>query len=297
VRPEAISPWTWHLVFLYQLSRARYPFKANDLSLETWLLMGTVRQVLKNPARTTWPRIEWQTNQKKLEDYRAYQEEMLKISREYSQSRWQYGLTGPVPPTPGTASQEWQANLEQMTPWPGASSREMAARGEASAGLLAQSWQKNLSDVSGAVEQWGAGFLQTLGQVAAAWGSILGSRGGGQEGWSSLLGGVLDFGGWFHQGGVVEAHQGMVISPGTLMGTNSSSWPRRGPPREACPVWGKKASLRTGSSALRGEAAPRYGVTIQVQTLDASGVAGLDWDRVVQRHLAPALRQEAARRW
>ena len=46
-----------------------------------------------------------------------------------------------------------------------------------------------------------------------------------------------------------------------------------------------------------GRAAPRYDVTIQVQTLDASGVAGLDWDRLVQRHLAPALRQEAERRW
>ncbi len=47
LRPEAISPWTWHLVFLYQLSRAGYPFKANDLTLETWLLLGTVRRVLE----------------------------------------------------------------------------------------------------------------------------------------------------------------------------------------------------------------------------------------------------------
>jgi len=51
VRPEAISPWTWHLVFLYQLSRAGYPFKANDLSLEAWLLMGTVRRVLEGVQR------------------------------------------------------------------------------------------------------------------------------------------------------------------------------------------------------------------------------------------------------
>ncbi len=47
LRPEAISPWTWHLVFLYRLSRAGYPFKANDLSLEAWLLLGIVRQVLE----------------------------------------------------------------------------------------------------------------------------------------------------------------------------------------------------------------------------------------------------------
>jgi hypothetical protein len=51
VRPEAISPWTWHLVFLYQLSRAGYPFKANDLSLETWLLMGKVCRVLEGVQR------------------------------------------------------------------------------------------------------------------------------------------------------------------------------------------------------------------------------------------------------
>ncbi len=51
LRPEGVSPWTWHLVFLYQLSRAGYPFKANDLSLETWLLLGTVRRVLEGAQR------------------------------------------------------------------------------------------------------------------------------------------------------------------------------------------------------------------------------------------------------
>ena len=51
IRPEAVSPWTWHLVFLYQLSRAGYPFKANDLTLETWLLLGTVRRVFEGVQR------------------------------------------------------------------------------------------------------------------------------------------------------------------------------------------------------------------------------------------------------
>ncbi|MCJ7819202.1 MAG: hypothetical protein MUP25_05195, partial [Syntrophales bacterium] len=195
------------------------------------------------------------------------------------------------------------ANLEQMTALTGSKFEEMAARGEASAGVLAQSWQKNLADVSGAVSQWGAGFLQTLAQVAAAWGSSLGSRGGGQEGWSSLLGGVLDFGGWFHQGGVVEAHQGMVISPGTLMGDEQLIMAQAGEgvlPRESMARLGEKnfEALRTGRfEPSGGKTAPRYDVTIQVQTLDASGVAGLDWDRLVQRHLMPALRQEADRRW
>ena len=124
-------------------------------------------------------KVKSSTNQKKLEDYRAYQEEMLKISREYSQSRLAVWVdeARSLYDTWNGFTQEWQANLEQMTALAGSKFEEMAARGEASAGLLAQSWQKNLSDVSGAVEQWGAGFLQTLGQVAAAWGSSLGSRG------------------------------------------------------------------------------------------------------------------------
>lgn len=46
VQPENISPWTWHLLFLHRLKEAGYPFRANDLSLETWLLLGTVREVL-----------------------------------------------------------------------------------------------------------------------------------------------------------------------------------------------------------------------------------------------------------
>jgi hypothetical protein len=250
-------------------------------------------------------RVKSSANQKKLEDYRAYQEELLKISREYSQSRLAVWVdeARSLHDTWSGFTQEWQANLEQMTALAGSKFEEMAARGEASAGVLAQSWQKNLADVSGAVEQWGAGFLQTLGQVAAAWGSALGSRGGAPEGWSSLLGGVLDFGGWFHQGGVVSAHQGMVISPGTLMGDEQLILAQAGEgvlPRESMARLGEKnfEALRTGRFESSGaKTGPRYDVTIQVQTLDASGVAGLDWDRLVQRHLVPALRQEADRRW
>ncbi len=243
-------------------------------------------------------------HQQKLEDYRAYQEEMLKISRDYSQARlavWTDEARA-LHDTWSNLTQEWQSNVEQMTALAGSKFEEMAARGEASAGVLAQSWQKNLTDVSGAVEQWGASFLQTLGQVAAAWASAMGGGGGGQAGWSSLLGGALGFGGWFHQGGVVEAHQGMVISPGTLMGDEQLIMAQAGEgilPRESMARLGEKnfEALRTGQFDAGGRAAPRFDVTIQVQTLDASGVAGLDWNRLVQRHLAPALRQEAERRW
>jgi hypothetical protein len=249
-------------------------------------------------------RVKSSAHQKKLEDYRAYQEEMLKISREYSQARLAVWTdeTRSLHDTWSNFAQEWQSNLEQMTALADSKFDEMAARGESSAGLLSQSWQKNLSDVSGAVSQWGANFLETLGQVASAWASALGS-GGSSSGWSSLLGGVMDFGGWFHQGGVVSAHQGMVISPGTLMGDEQLIMAQAGEgvlPRESMARLGEKnfEALRTGRfDTSGGKAAPRYDVTIQVQALDASGVAGLDWDRLVQRHLVPALRQEADRRW
>ena len=49
-RPESLSPWTRHLLFLYRLRRAGYPFKANDLSLETWLLLGVVQKILEGGA-------------------------------------------------------------------------------------------------------------------------------------------------------------------------------------------------------------------------------------------------------
>ena len=51
LRAENFSPWTWHLLFLYRLSQAGYPFRANDLSLETWLLLGVVQKILDKTQR------------------------------------------------------------------------------------------------------------------------------------------------------------------------------------------------------------------------------------------------------
>jgi len=244
------------------------------------------------------------TNQNKLQNYRAYQEELLSLTQQYSLARlavWAQEAQA-LHDSWSSLSQDWQSNLDQMAAVSGNEFAEMAAQGQDAANLMGQSWQQNLTDVSGAVEQWGAGFLQTLAQVASAWASASGS-GSSSQGWSSLLGGVLDIGGIFHQGGVVEAHQGMVISPGTLMGDEQLIMAQAGEgvlPRESMARLGEKnfEALRTGKfEPSGGKTAPGYNVTIQVQALDASGVAGLNWDRLVQRHLVPALRQEAGRRW
>jgi hypothetical protein len=244
------------------------------------------------------------TNQQKIADYRAYQEELLQLSRRYSQDRLAVWVeeTQSLHDTWSSFSQDWQANLEQMTALSGSKFAEMAAQGENAAGLLAQSWQRNLSDISESVAQWGDNFLNTLAKMAGAWGTTVGSQGSSGSGWSSLLG-VLDFGGWFHQGGVVSAHQGMVISPGTVLDDEQLILAQTGEgilPRETKARLGDEnfEALRTGRFDLAGgKVAPHFEVTIQVQTLDAAGVAALNWDRLVQRHLAPALRQEADRRW
>jgi hypothetical protein len=245
------------------------------------------------------------TRQKKLDDYRTLQEEMLTITRQYSQERlavWVAEVQS-LQDTWSGFSQEWQSNLEQMSAQAGSTFEEMAAQGETSAGLLAQSWQKNLTNISGSVDQWGTNILDTLTKVASAWGTTTASQSSSGDGWSSLLSGVLDFGGWFHQGGIVEAHQGMVISPGTLMSDEQLIMAQKGEgvlPRESMTQLGEKnfEAPRTDKFDLAGgKISPRFDETIKVQTLVAAGVAGLDWDRLVQRHLVPALRQEADRRW
>jgi hypothetical protein len=250
-------------------------------------------------------KVQSSKNRQKLEDYRAYQEEMLQISRDYRQARLAVWVdeTRSLHDTWNSFTQEWGSSLEQAASRGGSAFEEMAARGESAANLLGQSWQQNLTDISGAVETWGADFLETLAEVAAAWVGTGGSGGSSQGGWASLLGGVLDFGGWFHQGGIVEAHQGMVIAPGTLMEDEQLILAQAGEgilPRESMARLGDKnfEALRTGRFDLNpAAAAPRFDVTIKVQTLDTAGVAALNWDRLVQRHLLPALRQEADRRW
>ncbi len=51
LQPESISPWTWHLLMLFRLKKAGYPFRANDLSLETWLLLGEMEAALIKGGR------------------------------------------------------------------------------------------------------------------------------------------------------------------------------------------------------------------------------------------------------
>lgn len=241
-----------------------------------------------------------------LEDFRAYQEEMLNLSREYSRARlaiWTEEARG-LKEIWGDSLREWQGTMEQMSALAADKFGEIAAQGEAASSLLSQSMQQSLSQISGEVEDWGQHFLQVLEQVARAWGGTFGGGGAsGGGGLTSLLGVALDLGGWFHQGGIVEAHQGLVLSPQTLMGDEQLVMAQAGEgilPRESMARLGEKnfEALRRGQFDMTsGGAGPRYDITIQVHTLDAAGVKGLDWSRLVQRHIIPQLQKEEGLTW
>lgn len=245
--------------------------------------------------------------QQESAQFRALQEEMLSLSQDYGQKRltaWNEELRG-LKEGWDAFSQDWQGNFANLAGLAQNSFQEIAADGRTAADLVSQSWDKTLANLTTQVDDWGENFLKTIQKVATAWMGTGGGSGGGNSsgGLLGLVGDVVDFGGLFHQGGVVTAHQGMVVSPGSLMGDEQLILAQAGEgilPRDAMARLGEGnfEALRTGRFDLTpGGGAPRYDITIQVQSLDAAGVAGLDWDRVVQRHLLPVLQQEMGRRW
>jgi len=241
---------------------------------------------------------------RELADFRAQQQEMSAISQEYSQVRlatWSREMEG-MAAAWENFQQDWQGTLEQMGGAASSRFAEISARGEAAGSALAQSWRQALADISGEVDTFGDHLLSTLDQVGQGLQLTLGGGGSGSD-WSSWLGLGFDFGGIFHQGGVVEAHRGLAVAPETLLGDERLVKVQTGEgilPREAMVRLGEEnfEALRSGRFQTgSGGAPPRYDITIQVQSLDAASVAGLDWEQVVQRHLLPALERERDSRW
>ena len=241
---------------------------------------------------------------RELEEFRRQQEEMLAVAQEYGQARqaaWHEEMARMADDWEALA-RDWQGALEQMSGLAFASFDAIAARGAAAGDFLRQSLTGALGDISAAVEDWGEHFLNTLEKVSLAWLSA-GAGGGGEGSGLPFFGGLLSFGGIFHQGGIVEAHQGLVVPPGPLAGEERLVLAQAGEgilPREAMARLGEEnfEALRTGRfEASPGRGAPKVDITIQVQSLDGAGAAGINWDRLVKRHILPALQKEAGQSW
>ncbi|MDI6853151.1 MAG: hypothetical protein QME75_06040 [Deltaproteobacteria bacterium] len=236
---------------------------------------------------------------KDLADFRAMQEELLNLSREYSEQRlaaWSREMRDMEAGWTEFA-RDWQVNLEQMGTVAAGAFEGITAKGEAASRQLSRNWQESLAEMSAEVTAFSEHVQKTLDRAGEGW------PGGGGGGWLSLFGFDLGLGGLFHKGGIVEAHGGMVISPETLLGDERLAVVQTGEgilPRDVMVRLGEEnfEALRSGRfEADAGGRGVNYQVTIQVQSLDPAGVAGLDWDRVVQRHLLPALRRDLERRW
>ncbi len=237
------------------------------------------------------------------EDFRALQEEMLQLSREYSQARLAVWVeeAGSLQDNWAAFSRDWQHSLDEMAARAVDKFAEITSQGEAAGSLLSQSFRGSFQEISGDAQDWGENLLKMMERVAQAWAKTFAGGESGED-WSFLFGGSLDLGGWFHQGGIVEAHQGMVVSPETLQADEQLVLAQTGEgilPRESMARLGEKnfEALRTGRFDMNAGAGTRYDITIQVQSLDAQGVAGLDWDRLVQRHILPALQKDLGQRW
>jgi len=242
----------------------------------------------------------------KLADYRAYQQEMTATTQEYSQQRqalWSQEMEG-MAAAWNNFQQDWQGTLEQMGGLAAAKFDEISSRGIDAGNLLAQSWQEALAGISNDVDALGVQLTQTLelaGQGSQA--TLVGGAGSSGNDLISWVSSGLGFGGIFHEGGILEAHNGLAISPESLLADERLIKVQTGEgilPRDAMVQLGEEnfEALRTGRFQMnQGNTSPRYDITIQVQSLDAASVAGLDWGKVVQRHLLPALQREANRSW
>lgn len=241
-----------------------------------------------------------------LADYRTLQQEITAIGREASQARladWTREMDGMAAAWHGF-QQDWQGTLESMAGSAFAKFDEISAQGMAAGNLLAQSWRQALAEITIEVDAFGEHLMQTMNQ--AGQNLQLTSGGGSSSSGNDLLSWVsmgLGFGGIFHEGGILEAHNGLAVSPESLLADERLVKVQTGEgilPREAMVQLGEESfeALRSGRfQVTQGDSAPRYDITIQVQSLDTAGVAGMDWEKVVQRHLMPALERELTRRW
>jgi hypothetical protein len=159
--------------------------------------------------------------------------------------------------------------------------------------------------VASAWDEGGKEFAESVNYVVGGLNSFAsglsgaGGAGGAQQGVSSLLGGILDFGGWFHDGGIIRAHSGMVlgedervvvgqVEEGILPAPSMRRLGRRN--FEALRT-GDFGQVRLPGGDARPTEARDMHVHVHVHALDPSSVSTLNWERIVEGKIAPALKK------
>lgn len=244
---------------------------------------------------------DWQALQEQLADmtefYRQGRLDLWEAEGRHLQDLWQdWGRT-------------WEDSLAGMAAAAEMRFDEIAGKAEAAGASVEQHFSQALQGVAQDLEYLEDRLTRTLGAAANLQGQ--GSSGStpssGSVSWVTdwLGGGWLDFLDWFHQGGIVKAHQGMVLEPEYLGGLPSLGEDERlviaqtGEgilPRESMARLGRETfeALRRGEfDTLQAPAtgSPTYNIALQVQALDADSLAGFNWERLVKRHILPALQR------
>lgn len=245
-----------------------------------------------------------------LASWRAFEEQLLDLQEFYRQARvaaWEREMAQ-VERLWKQMGNQWEEHWEAMTAQAEQSLEQISNAAAAAGGQMSQSLSGTIQAMATEFDLLGAKVSSTL--ELAAQGRQSGSSGSWSEAGSWFGAGLLEVFDWFHQGGVVRAHQGMAIAPDTAAGLGGLAADERlivaqtGEgilPRDSMARLGREnfEALRTGEFAQVGlpaqAAVPTYNLTIQVQALDGESVAGLQWERLVRQRILPALERQGRR--
>jgi len=152
------------------------------------------------------------------------------------------------------------------------------------------------------LEEIGHNFRDNIWAVFGGWIQGGGGSGAGSGGGSSFLGTVLDFGSWFHQGGVIKrAHSGMILGEDERLvvgqvGEGILQRRRMAEMGEANFQALNRGDYRKVRLPGQGQGSRELHVHVHVNALDGSSVSALDWERLVRGKIAPALKK-VQREW
>lgn len=254
-----------------------------------------------------------------LAEYQDFQQQLTDLQESYGQARltaWGEEA-GEIEQLWQGLLQGWEETLSWMTQQAEDRFDQIGSAAAQVGAAISQSFTGAMQDLAISLDSMEKNF-----QNLPAWSSIAQANAPGLEAtlgsellsWSGDVwgGGLTESLSWFHQGGLVRAHQGMVISPSyqTAMSDKLEEDERLVVTQTGEGILPRDSMARLGlenfEALRRGQfekipaagqgSTSQYHIQIQVQAWDADSIAGVNWERLVRRHLVPAL-EKAERRW